>query len=67
MMECQKKSCKQNLHQSVLEASQRLDNLDKTMMGRMNEWEWATASRLCKTAVDSLSFSEMCLALFLLE
>lgn len=60
MMECQRKSCKQNLHQPVLEASQRLDNLDKTVMGRMNEWEWGTASRFCKTAVDSLSLSKMC-------
>lgn len=38
MIECQRKSCKQNLHQSVLEASQRLDNLDMTTMGRMCEW-----------------------------
>lgn len=38
MIECQRKSYKQNLHQSVLEASQRLDDLDMTTMGRICEW-----------------------------
>lgn len=63
-MACQRKSCKQNLHQPVLEASQRLDNLDKIMMGQMNEWERGAASRLCKTAVDSLSLFKMCFIFF---
>lgn len=63
-MECQRKSYKQNLHQPVLEASQRLDNLDKITMGRMNEWEWGIASRLCKTVVDSLCLFKMCSVIF---
>lgn len=67
MMESNRTSCKQNLHQSVLEASQGPDNLDKTMMGWMKEWEQGSASRLCKTAVDSLSLFEMSFFIFQTE
>lgn len=35
------------------------DNLDKTMMGWMEEWEQGIASRLFKMAVDSLSLYKM--------